>query len=124
MTKYCGYYYNKLVPFDIAIKAKEKGYNKDYGYQYNANGQICDPAAPCGIKGICEAPTYADLFDWLIARNMFISIFAINVNNKVSYIGSLMDISNQCKYDGSFGYRDSFDNAAKPAIEKAFELID
>ena len=117
-------YYNKLVPFDIAVKAKEKGYNKDYGYQYGADGELCDPAAPCGYEGACEAPTYADLFDWLAERNMFVSMFAINTNNKeVSFIGSLMDISNYCKYDGSFGYEDSFDDAARPAIEKALELI-
>lgn len=117
-------YYNKLVPFDIAVKAKEKGYDKNYGYQYDAEGEICDPAAPGGYEGVCEAPTYADLLDWLAERNMFISMFAINAsNNGVSYIGSLMDISDFCKYDGSFGYKDSFDDAARPAIEKALELI-
>ena len=117
-------YYNKPVPFEIAIKMRNQGYDKNYGYQYDADGNLCDPAAPGGHPGVCETPTYADALDWFIEKEgMCVSVYAINLPKEgVKWISHLMDIGGN-EYDGSFGYKPSFEEGIEPALKKALELI-
>lgn len=94
-------FYTEIIPSAIVVKLKEAGYPQDQ----------------------LEAPYYADVFDWLMEKEMCVSMFSINTDNKVTHTSSLMDISNDCKCDMTFGYKDNWYESANVAIEKALEVL-
>lgn len=71
-------FYTSLVPFWIATRLKDLGYTKNSGYQYDKDGKLCDPAAPGGAQGVCEAPTYAETLDFLMSKEVFIEVFSVH----------------------------------------------
>ena len=109
--------YTALVSFETAKRLKEAGYTKDYGYQYDANGELTDPAAPGGYEGVCEAPTYADIFDWLIGQNISVEVFVFRspIRDKFSFI---VDKRGQGIYSEKRNY-DTWPEAATAAVEEA-----
>ena len=78
-------YYTKIVSFEIAKRLKKLGYTKDHGYQYSEDGNLCDPAAPGGHSGICEAPIYAEVFDWLIEKDIEVDLSIENFGKPYSW---------------------------------------
>ena len=118
MTKY----YTSIISFDAAMLLKDLGYSKTWGYQYNSSGKLVDPAAPGGVEGICEAPTYVEVFDWLLDRGLCISVYALDSSDGILWNCQLTDVAND-KFDGSFGYRETFVKAADTAILKAIEIL-
>ena len=113
-------YYTEIVPFELAKKLKEAGYPQDISdtIGYDEKGRFTS-----FYWQDCAAPRYAEVLDWLIDKGMCVSVYALNVSGDTMWIGHLMDISDDCKYDGSFGYKNSYDEAIAPAIEKALELL-
>ena len=113
-------HYTEIVPFDLAKKLKESGYPQDLytTFAYNDKGELIEWIG----KSTLTAPSYADVFDWLIEQGMCISVYAINLSDGIKWISHLMDIEDN-GFDGSFGYKDSFEDAVSPALEKALELI-
>ena len=117
MTKH----YTQAVPIELAHKFYDAGLPEIHLPSPTKNmghGIVAIQAV-----SITKIPTYADVLDWLIEEGMCVSVYALNVSGEIKWISHLMDISDDCKFDGSFGYKDSFDDAAKPAIEKALELL-
>ena len=118
MTKY----YTSIISFEAATHLKYVGYSKTWGYQYNYSGKLVDPAAPAGLEGICEAPTYAEAFDWLLDKGLCISVYALDSSDGILWNSQLTDVANDT-FDGSFGYRETFVKAADAAILKAIEIL-
>ena len=112
-TNYC-----KIIPFRLAKKMNVLGYTKDHGYQYNEKGEICDPAAPCGGDGICEAPTYAEVFDWFIERDIVINLIGIFVGPNFVWD---WEIYTPMYHETDDCYED-FDDAANNAIGTAIKI--
>jgi len=122
--------YTALVSFETAKRLKEAGYTKDYGYQYDANGELTDPAAPGGYEGVCEAPTYADIFDWLMEKGIRIGIipfYTISANGNHYSFMALIAKERCVNYVGAYvGDKkrfDSFSEAATAAVEEAIEIL-
>ena len=83
----------------------------------------------CGIVAVSAVerfriPTYAYVLDWLMGKGMCVSMYAVYTENQgVIYISALMDLNPDCRYDGSFGYKNTWEEAITTAIEKAIELL-
>ena len=105
--------YTALVGFETAKRLKEAGYTKDYGYQYDTDGKLTDPAAPGGYEGVCEAPTYAEIFDWLMEMGLEISVHH-GMRGYHYHIG----------YGTGESRFDTWPEAATAAIEKALEILE
>ena len=118
MTKY----YTSIASFEVAMLLKDLGYSKTWGYQYDKSGELVDPAAPGGIEGVCEAPSYAEVFDWLLDKGLCISVYALDSSDGILWNSQLTDVTND-KFDGSFGYRETFARAADATILKAIEIL-
>lgn len=145
-------FYTKVVPFELSLKLKEAGYPQDLWWYYLAyvavdEVHVTDEFSTKSYKKgelyasdeftsideydgdveledlIVEAPHYADVLDWLMEKGMCVSMFSINTDNKVTHTSSLMDISNECKCDMTFGYKDNWYESANVAIEKALEVL-
>lgn len=72
---------------------------------------------------VSKIPTYAYVLDWFAEQGLWVYVGAIYYQGEIQYIGAIMGISEDKTADISFGYRKSFDDAARPAIEKALELL-
>ena len=107
--------YNEIVPFGIAKILNIIGYTKDSGYQYDEKGHLCDPAAPGGVSGICEAPTYAEVFDWFYDNDIVINMIGIFVGP--NFVWDWEIYSPKC-HETDDCYEDFF-GAANDAIQKA-----
>lgn len=114
MTKY----YTSIASFEVAMHLKDLGYSKTWGYQYNSSGKLVDPAAPAGLEGICEAPTYAEVFDWLLDKGLSVEI-------EVGYNGWNSQLYKVCNnLDGNTVLESaSWHSAADAAILKAVEIL-
>ena len=129
-------HYTELVPFEVALLAKQNGYYKDRGYQYAIDGKICDPAAPCGYEGVCEAPTYAEVLDWFAEKEIYIQINAFPVDSaryghRTEYEARVVDARNIYadtirhkveRYEYAPDYTDMCE-AMSDAIKVAFEIL-
>ena len=63
-------YYTEIVPFELAKKLKEAEFPQDETFSdkwYNKDGTL--DILPFRTP-ICVAPTYADVFDWLIEKRL------------------------------------------------------
>ena len=67
-------------------------------------------------------PTYAEVFDWLLDRGLCISVYALDLSDGILWNSQLTDVTND-KFDGSFGYKETFVKAADAAILKAIEIL-
>ena len=114
-------HYTNIVSFKLAKQLKECGYPQDIYTEsaYDGEGNIIEWIG----KSTLAAPSYAELFDWLLESGLCISIHAIKTSDNISWISHLTDIE-ESAFDGSFGYRNSFEDAVIPAIEKAIQIIE
>ena len=120
-------FYENIVPFKLAVKLEEIGYTKNTGYQYDADGHLVDPAAPGGVSGICEAPTYSETIDFLLNKGIFIELtpyftYALITRCGFSYTISIVKKDEGIKREGwsEFG---SFNVCMDCAIERAIEIF-
>lgn len=112
-------YYNEIVPHDLAVELKAAGFDevtrKCYGYDNNLvsagglnNSQQEYEYQLCHFVGatlLISAPTYADVFDWLM--NMHIRI----------------DLSRIVRRNRGFVHLESWHSAANREIRNALKLI-
>lgn len=70
-------YYCEIVPFELAKKLKEAGYREECSGHYAKNGYLwetCPKQNSNDTENFFSAPTYADVFDWLIEQGYFVFI--------------------------------------------------
>ena len=119
-------FYENLVPYELSIKLKELGYTKDTGLQYDEDANLVDPAAPGGYEGICEAPTYAQVVDFLLNKGIFISLvpyftFATINHFGFSYIIQVIQEDRMTREEWpEFA---SFNHCMNYAIERAINIL-
>lgn len=114
-------FYNETIQTALADKLYKVGMPKEYlppQRKHIGNGIYVTEAVECW-----RMPKYSDALDWLMQNGLCVSISAINVDDKVQFIGYLMDLNSVPRYDGSFGYKSTWEEAITPAIEKAIELL-
>lgn len=89
-------YYTEIVPFELAKKLKEAGYNEECSGHYAKDGHLWETYPKQNsndAENFFSAPTYAEVFDWLMAR------------------------------ENIYCDRHTFHKAANAAIEKACEIL-
>ena len=106
-------YYTEIVPFESAKKLKEAGF-PDYLAQnwYNEQGEIIDTLPMDDYP----APSYAQVFDWLIGEGLSVELSACHVVWK-STLWSIQPRQELFRGEGSF------QEAADTAIETSCALL-
>ena len=132
-------HYTEIVPFDLAKKLKNGGYPQDLytPFAYNDGGELIEWIG----KSTLTAPSYADVFDWLMLQGESIEVCLDGYYTKQ---GGKLELhswgyrlwhfyhhldesgeTNPCWDDRLFevGEIGSWEDAANKAIEKALELL-
>ena len=106
-------YYTEIVPFELAKKLKEVNY-PDYLTRnwYNEKGEIIDTLPMDDYP----APTYAEVFDWLIEKGLSVELSSHLVVWK-STLWSIQPCQELFRGEGSF------QEAADTAIETSCALL-
>jgi hypothetical protein len=119
-----------FVPYEIAVIAKEKGFNEDCLAMYNHSNIISNPSInpiknDCFFeiesdKDRCSAPLYQQLIDWFREKHkqFIIIIPKATPSDSVVYYQYVGVI----KYDWEDCYEDYYE-ALNKALEEAFKLI-
>lgn len=118
-------YYASTIPITLAEKLKEKGYwnpgcTSTVQYDnacYSKDGRIHNDGVIADWKDLLPAPTYAEVFDWLLEKGIIITIRAYYFLNGER--GAWQPHYNH------WGLKrcESWHEAANVAIEKALTLI-
>lgn len=122
-----------FVPYELAVKLKEKGFNEDcFGYYSGDNpyGELVDKLNIIKCKqlesvddlaGRCLAPTYQQAHNWLmINRKLFIEIS----NGIMGYNWHInrVDVNGSLSYNKNLPFSEYYDCYNK-AINEALKLI-
>lgn len=105
-------YFTETISADLAEKLKEKGMpyieidceTYDSGTEYQRDERWCNN-------------TYAEVFDWLMEREIYITIELSQIIADLH----IASIHKKCRYDSA--EQGTWHEAATKAIEKALELI-
>lgn len=130
-------YYTKHIPFDLGVKLKEAGYwDPRCTYDTCYNG-------PCYIESgdrfygdgviapseyIVPAPTYAEVFDWLMEKGIFIQMepwHTFALQERMGFVYEINTINEEeakinCEVWNDFA---SFGLCADAAIARAVEVL-
>lgn len=119
-----------FIPFELAMKAKEKNFTeKCFGYYNNITKEISIIQYARyhqneEFKVFPSAPLYQQIIDWFRKQKILIEIFPIDDWNSWSYKISAEDAMAPffvaVQYDVEF---DDYTKAMNEAISEAFELI-
>lgn len=85
-------YYNEIVPYELSVELKTSGFDevtkKCYGHDYHLvssgglnNTQLEHEYQLCHFIGatlLISAPTFADVFDWLFSKGIYIQTTPVN----------------------------------------------
>ena len=118
-------YYTEIVPFELAKKLKEVGFDFPCTHYYvkheieGASGRRTAMHPKNWNKGghNTSTPTYAKVFDWLIGKGVTVEM---SINRRSVWFADIYKIWEGDKNQIGLG---TFHEAANAAIEKACELL-
>jgi hypothetical protein len=133
-------FYTKVVPFEMAQNLKKAGY-KDYGTESRyANGKVTvsgminetlkkgeyfnyntDYVVITG-KSI-PAPTYAEVFDWLIVKGFDLGVTILRLDGKHKYGCYISDIRDTPDVDISCPYKNTWDEAVNHSVNIVLQMM-
>lgn len=112
-------YYTEIVPFELAKKLKEAGFFDTLCISaYASDGKFIKVASDF----CCSAPTYADVFDWLIKKGYFVFITP-SIDPDDYKVGNIISEWDGWMNADKYARRVSFYEAANAAIEQACEIL-
>ena len=90
-------YFTRTVPFELAKRLGEAGYNEPAKRYYTSSGRWATWIT-C-LKIVCPAPTYGEVLDWLMQKGIFIQLepwftFALYQNYSFCYTVHMRDAEN------------------------------
>lgn len=117
-----------FVPYNLALLAKDKGFNEECIAYFDPDKKFCFyPLAPLtnsGLKndeGYFSAPLYQQLIDWFREKDRIDINISCNYERNTWYFG-------YCKH--GYGYHNNYTNksenyyeALNQALEESFKLI-
>lgn len=133
-------FYTKVVPFELALKIRKAGY-EDYAtesryaigkvtvtgmvhetikrseyFNYNTDYVV--------IKGkSIPAPTYAEVFDWLITKGFDLGVTILRLKEGYKYGCYVCDLRDEPDVDMSCPYKDSWEETVNDAIDFVLKLM-
>jgi len=111
-------YYTEIVTFELAKKLKEAGYPQDnYTREYDESGVLFRLIVG---RPFFVAPTYADVFDWLIGKGLSVEMAKVKSLYSIHWVSRIEGIPQRERRRKT---KLSFHEAANAAIEKACELL-
>lgn len=116
-------HYTEIVPFELAKKIAAAGYKqKDYGSIYTEDGTHIGCAMPSPVRGITyNAPTYAEVFDWLLEKGISIEVRRYrSFDDTIYWSASAMSLQEHY----ATGLRKGWHTAANRAISEALEILE
>lgn len=119
-------YYCEIVPFELAKKLKDAGYKEECSGHYAKDGYLWETHPKQNsndTENFFSAPTYAEVFDWLIEKKLVIEMNHLSDKTWIVslYDNTIIGIPNQ----GFIAHfkKITFHEAANAAIEKACEIL-
>lgn len=106
-------YYTDTVPQDLAQQLKEANYERDGAFDETYEGRLHYPQA--GIYRSVPAPTFAQVFDWLLGRDVVVTVHRIGHGWESCVAGKETDYTD---------YAESWEDAAVAGVRKALEVLD
>lgn len=113
-------YYTEIVPFELAKKLKDAGYKEECSGHYAKDGYLWETHPKQNsndTENFFSAPTYAEVFDWLMGKGLSVKI-QIAIGNAGWIISAICWGENWCDISPA-----TFHEAANAAIEKACEIL-
>lgn len=107
-----------FVPTDIALMAKEKGFNEECFTGYNSLGDFI-PRFDGFASFEVAAPLYQQLIDWFDTKDIFISIV---YGSQFQYRIDSKNNEDYSSFDSDFEYKTRIE-AMNAAFKEAFKLI-
>ena len=76
-----------FLPYELALKLKEKGFNKEClgGYSDTKELKITRVICQSEINGFCLAPTYEQAIDWLYEKGISLEIYTCSEDGGKSF---------------------------------------
>lgn len=114
-------YYTEIVPFDLAKELKEAGYKEECSGHYAKDGHLWETHPKQNsndTENFFSAPTYAEVFDWLLNKS-----FSIEIQSDIH--GLWKGFVAKWKYSENLAFVESeeWHAAADAATEKACEIL-